>query len=420
MSKDPKDNQESRSSSADSQAGEESVQSVQKAEPEKTTETTSETAKKTTRKAAAEGAPKTAKVLDEIARSTGNKSGTKPARRNKRSGLGIITLVILLLPLLAGIAWLAWQQIQMQQTLVTTTQQNSQLQQTLASQSAEIEALRQRPEPAPAPDNSAELAQLQEALNSELRRLQQQLAAVQNRPGPTATPDFDWKIFEAEYLVNTAAQKLRLERDVASAVSLLEQADAALVAANHAGAFTVREALAVDLAQLRSIEIVDVQGVYLRIESLINNVGQLDLLGSMREDFESRLADNSIPVSESAAAPGWLDSTLEFLGDVFVWREWEERPDAILAPGQETLIKLNLRLLLEQAGLALLQQDTQLFRNSLTQAGEWLRRYAVLDSSTGRAINAELNALLALDINPPLPDLTASLAGIRELAESER
>lgn len=414
MSNDPKDNQEPQPSDAESQADEESSQPGKK------------TAKKPAKKAAestsrkAEGAPKTAKVLDEIARSTGNKSGNKPARR-KKSGSGFLTLLILLLPLLAGIGWLVWQQMQMQQTLTSTAQQNLQLQQTLASQSAEIEALRQRPEPTPAPDNSAELAQLQEALNSEIRRLQQQLAEVQRRPAAAAaTPDFDWKIFEAEYLINMAAQKLRLERDVGSAVTLLEQADAALVAANHAGAFTVREALADDLARLRAIEVFDSQGVYLRIESLVNNVGQLDLLGSMREDFESRLADNSVPVSEPATAPGWLDSTLEFLGDVFVWREWEERPDAILAPGQETLIKLNLRLLLEQAGLALLKQDTQQFRNSLTQAGEWLRRYAVLDSSTGRAIDTELNALLALDINPPLPNLTASLAGIRELAESER
>lgn len=415
MSKDSKDNQEHQASDAGSPAGNESAQPVKKAE-KKTA------VKKTVEKSgtkAPEGAAKTAEVLDEIARSTGNKSGTKPAR-SKKSGSGFLALVILILPLLAGIAWLVWQQMQIQQTLATTTQQNLQLQQSLASQSAEIEALRQRPEPTPVPDNSAELVQLREALNTEIRRLQQQLVAVQNRPGPTATPDFSWKIFEAEYLINMAAQKLRLERDVGSAVSLLERADVALVAANHAGAFTVREALADDLAQLRSIEAFDVQGVYLRIESLITNVGQLDLLGSMREEFESRVADNSVPVSEAAAAPGWLDSTLDFLGDVFVWREWEERPDAILAPGQETLIKLNLRLLLEQAGLALLQQDTQLFRNNLTQTSEWLRRYAVLDSSTGRGINAELNALLALEINPPLPGLTASLSGIRELAESER
>ncbi len=366
----------------------------------------------------------TGKILDEISRSTGNKSGVKPARR-KRSGSGFFSLLIILLPLLAGLGWLAWQQMNLQQALVSASQQNQQLQQSLSAQAAEIEALRQRPEPLPAPDNSAEIAQLQESLGSEIRRLQQQLAAVQNRPAANAaTPDFNWKIFEAEYLVETAARKLRLEYDLASAINLLEQADAALVAANHAGAFPVRQALADDLASLRASSSFDVEGVYLRIDALLSNVGQLDLLASMREDFEGRLNSNSTAVALDTSlgedAPGWLESTLAFLGDVFVWREWDERPEAMLAPGQESLIKLNLRLLLEQAQLALLQRDEQQFASALNQTADWLRRYAVLDSANGRGIEAELNALLALDIDPPLPPLDASLNSIRTLAASER
>ena len=376
-------------------------------------------ARKTVGKSASSN-KETGKILDEISRSTSAKPGRSPARE-KSSLAGLFTLLVLLLPLLGGIAWLAWQQMQMQQSLAATTQLNQQLQTTLASQQAEIEALRQRPVATPAPDNSAELAQLESSLNTEIRRLQQQLAEVQSRPSAAAaSPDFNWKVFEAEYLVNNAAQKLQLEDDVNGAIVLLEQADAALLAANHAGGFTVRQALADDLARLRAVEIFDAEGIYLRLESLNNNVGQLDLLGSMREDFENRLADNSTAVNEPGSAPGWLNTTLAFLGDIFVWREWEERPEAMLAPGQETLIKLNLRLLLEQAQLALMQQDQQRFRSSLAQTGEWLRRYAALDTAAGRGIDAELSELMALDIDPQLPALTASLTAIRQLADSER
>ena len=379
--------------------------------------------KKASKKAASKSAPankETGKILDEISRGTSAKTARRPARK-KSSLAGLLTLLIVLLPLLGGIGWLAWQQTQMQQLLTSASQQNQQLQSTLASQQAEIEALRQRPLATPAPDNSAELAELQSSLNNEIRRLQQQLAEVQNRPSAAAaSPDFNWKVFEAEYLVNGAVQKLQLESDVNGAITLLEQADAALLAANHAGGFTVRQALADDLARLRAVEVFDTEGVYLRLESLNNNVGQLDLLGSMREDFENRLAENSTVVSESGNAPGWLNSTLAFLGDIFVWREWEERPEAMLAPGQETLIKLNLRLLLEQAQLALMQKDEQQFRSSLAQTGEWLRRYAVLDTSAGRGISSELDELMALNINPPLPQLTASLTAVRQLADSER
>lgn len=370
------------------------------------------------------GTAATGKILDEISRNTGSSSGASTVR-NKRSGSGLLTLVIVLLPLLAGIGWLAWQQMLMQQALTATTQQNQQLQQGLSAQAAEIELLRQRPEPVEVPDNSAELAQLQTTLGNEIRRLQQQLADVQNRPADSAAAaDFDWKIFEAEYLIDLAVRKLQLEYDLDSAVALLEQADAALLTANHAGAFTVRQAIAGDLTRLRATEDIDVEGIYLRIESLIDNVGQLDLLASMREDFERRFAEAPASTTQNSVTPeetsGWLAYTLAFLGDVFVWREWDERPEAMLAPGQESVIKLNLRLLLEQAQLALLQRNPQQYTSALQQTEEWLRRYAVLDSASGSSIAAELQALRALDINPSLPSLAASQNSIRELAEAER
>lgn len=419
-----KDSKNSPSSVSDSQAEEEHGGSSD-AKSEAPADKKSTAKKATTTSTDKSNAKETGKILDEISRGTGSqgKTGRSPVRK-KGSLAGLLTLLVLILPLIGAIGWLAWQQMQMQQLLASTSRQNQQLQATLAEQSAQLATLRQRPAPTPAPDNSAELAELQEtqgSLNNEIRRLQQQLAEVQNRPAAAASsPDFSWKIFEAEFLIDSAARKLQLEGDVIAALTLLEQADAALLAANHAGAFTVRQALADDMARLRAIEIFDTEGIYLRIESLSNNVGQLDLLGSMREDFENRLAENSTAVTESGSAPGWLNATLEFLGDVFVWRKWEERPEAMLAPGQETLIKLNLRLLLEQAQLAVLQQDQSQYQSSLAQAGEWLRRYAVLDSASGRGINTELTQLMALDINPPKPGISASLTAIRQLAESER
>jgi uroporphyrin-3 C-methyltransferase len=105
---------------------------------------------------------------------------------------------------------------------------------------------------------------------------------------------------------------------------------------------------------------------------------------------------------------------------VFVWRRWEERPEAMLAPGQETLIKLNLRLQLKQAQLALMDGDQAGFQQALAETGEILRRYAVTDSEGGRVLSNELQSLQGLNINPPLPPLTESLNRIRQLAESER
>lgn len=406
-------------------------------------------ASKTTGKASKKAAP-TAKVLDDISRGTGSKAKPGAAGKSRRKAGSVAqfaSLFVILLPLLAAIAFLGWQQWTLRQSLTRLSQQNQQLQDSLAGQrtamneqNSIIEQLQQRPEPStPAPvvdDNDAEaIAELSETiqqtnrsinqtnqtLNSEINRLQQQLADLQNqRAGDPAEPDFAWKVFEAEYLVNQAVQKLQLESDLTSAISLLEQADAALLASAHSEAFAVRQILGEDLARLRTIETVDRDGIYLRLANLASNVGDVDLLQSMREEFETRQAQGSRQIMPASTDNGVVDSALEFLGEVFVWRRWDERPEAMLAPGQESVIKLNMRLFIKQAQLALITGDQQQYRQSLEETREWLRRYAVSDSATGRNLSAEIDALLTMEIAPPMPSLSASLTRIRQLADSER
>ena len=397
-------------------------------------------------KAARKSAP-TAKVLDDISRGTSGKkaaSGSSRARRKPGAAAQFLTLFIILLPLLAAIAFLGWQQWTLRQSLTSLSQQNQQMQSTLAGQRSVIADLQQRPEPeVPEPvvdDNdaaaiaqlnqnleqatqtlNASLRQTNQTLNNEINRLQQQLADLQNqRAGDPAEPDFNWKVFEAEYLVNQAAQKLQLEADVSTAISLLEQADAALLASGHSEAFAVRQILGEDLARLRNVETVDRDGIYLRLASLGNSVGDLDLLQSMREEFEARQARESQPVTPAVEDSGMWNSALGFLNEVFVWRRWDERPEAVLAPGQETVIKLNLRLFIKQAQLALLVRDQQQYRQSLEDTRSWLQRYAVTDSASGRNFSTEIGELLNLDIAPELPALNASLTRTRQLADSER
>jgi len=146
----------------------------------------------------------------------------------------------------------------------------------------------------------------------------------------------------------------------------------------------------------------------------------IDLLNSMRTDFENRRNAESQPLQLGSEANSFLDSSFEFLGSIFVWREWEDTPQAMLAPGQDELIKQNLRLMLEQAQLALLLRDGSLYQQAMAKSQDWFQRYAVTDSAQGRILRAELDELSAMDINPLLPDLSQTLTLINQLVASER
>lgn len=364
--------------------------------------------------------PETPKILEELSRS----NTAKPASRQQSTArkrfivvLGIFSVIVV------GVALLGYQQWMLQSHLASLSQQNEQLTSTLAAQDSEIETLRATHEAAAqtvAVVDDTAMRELEATLNSEITRLRQQLATVQQQQSTASTEiNLEWKILEAEYLLEIANQKLQLESDPAAAIGLLEGADEALVASGSGGAFAVRQAIAADLQLLRDIPVTDREDTYLRLEALVSQVEQIDLLDSMRENFQSRRDTGSNPVSETPATDGLFAASLEFLGSIFIWRKWDDVPVTMLAPGQDTQIKQNLRLLLEQAKLALMMRDDPLYHRSLESSADWIQHFAAPDSVTGQNLLTAINALLALNIDPPLPSLDRSLLAIHQLTASE-
>ena len=196
---------------------------------------------------------------------------------------------------------------------------------------------------------------------------------------------------------------------------MIENADSSLVDSGNSNVFATRQSIAGDLARLRSLEPLDREGIYLRLGILASEAEKINLLSSMRENFENQRNADSAPLEISSSSSGFVDSSLSFLGSVFVWREWDETPEAMLEPGQDAYIKQNLQIILEQAKLALLSTDKQLYQRSLSDASDWLHRYAVTDSVIGQSLLAELDELASMDIDPALPSLAESLALIRQL-----
>ena len=368
----------------------------------------------------------TPKILEELSKS--NAANPKsPSSRQKNKALrrfGIV--VILFLPILAGILFVAYQQITLQSQLAALQLENQQLSQDLTQQNSRLQQVVQDQLNNPVSievDDSAirELETNVSSVGQQIRQMTLQISELENRQQiGDSEINQEWKILEAEYLLGIANQKLQLESDLAAAVFLLGQADQALLASGSNNVFTVREAIASELLILQNVEVLDREGIYLRLNNLVLQTQAIDLLSSMRQNFESRRGDDSQPVQIGTDTAGIIDSSLEFLSSIFVWRQWDETPEAMLAPGQDVLIKQNLSLMLEQAQLALLMRDNNLYQQSLTKSKDWLLRYAVIDSTAGQALTLELNQLIDIDIDPLFPALTQSISLISQLTANER
>jgi len=366
----------------------------------------------------------TPKILEELSKSNTAKPQSRSSRQQQTARRRFAIVLVLFLPVVAAVLLLAYQQISLKSELASLQLDNQRLGQSLTQQNQQLQQVTQEQQnvPQPAPQDDSAVRELEGNVNQEIEQLNQQIAQLQSEQvlNSNNVQDQQWKILEAEYLLGIASQKLQLEKDLDTAASLLESADQALLASGSNNIFAVRQAIAEELLSIQNTEALDTAGIYLSLTGLLSQMEAIDLLNSMRENFEGQRELESEPVQIGVDNSSRIDSSLEFLGSIFVWRKWDEAPEAMLAPGQDVLIKQNLRLMLEQAQLALLVRDENLYQQSLLKSKDWFQRYAVTNSTEGQAIGSDLDQLIAIDIDPEMPSLSQSLSLIGQLVAGDR
>ena len=171
--------------------------------------------------------PETPKILDQISKGT-NASVTRKQQNARRR---FIIVLVLLVPLFGAIGLLGFRQFEMQAMLIelqSTGDRTDELSLALQLQQEDIQRLRDEIADLSIPDqgSEAEFLALQRRIDSDLAQLDRRVAGLTERGLEAAAPqDSRWKILEANYFARLAAQKLELERDIPSAMNLLQRSD---------------------------------------------------------------------------------------------------------------------------------------------------------------------------------------------------
>jgi uroporphyrin-3 C-methyltransferase len=254
------------------------------------------------------------------------------------------------------------------------------------------------------------------AMTERLNAHNQRLLSLSN------TSREDWQLAEAHYLLRLASQRLLVDRSATSALGLMEATDAILRDLNMPDLFPVREALAQDLGAVRLAAEIDREGVFLRLQGLIDNIDRLPL-------FATPELPEPEPVEAFVAAPeddlwaktwGWTKhagrSVLVELRKYFAVRQHDQVEPPMLPPTASEYLRQNVRFNLEQAQVALLREQQIVYRESLAQTGQLLDRYFP-DSSSAQALQKELVHLSNQDIQSQLPSISGSLAQLQAYIE---
>lgn len=359
----------------------------------------------------AESAPRidTPRVLDELSRS--NTAPHLPRARSRSSGLRrFLIIMLVLVPVLLAIFWLVYEQLRVLSLIETLQTENMALQQNASAtgQAAVPEELL-----ATLADRQS-LEALRTSLETRIAALASSTASVEQRleAEPTPRDVQEWLWTEAEYLLRLANQKLTLQGDADSALLILTTVDEMLRDSGDATVLGVRDALAGEMLALRNLDYVDVPGLYVRMNNLLPLVDQLSLRNTLVQNYSDQLAAQQ--GATLSAETGFGVRALALLGSIFVWQEWDVAPEALLPPQQEATLKQNLRLMLEQAQLALLMAEQEVYRSSLEKGRDWMTRYFAIDAGAGRTLGQELESLSAMPVTVARPDISGSLALLQQ------
>jgi uroporphyrin-3 C-methyltransferase len=224
----------------------------------------------------------------------------------------------------------------------------------------------------------------------------------------------DWLLAEVEYLLRLSNQRLIMAGDVVAAVALLNSADSILLELDDVNLHSARAAVAADLAVLRSVPKVDVEGLYLRLSAMM---GQVEQLKVFRMPEREAVLESAEPVDWRGRLQRGYEQALHKLSDYIVIRRRDVPYEALMDPQWEGMIRQNMHMLLEQAQVALLSGNQLLFRESLQRAGHWVQQFFEVDQAGSQALARDISNLTQQTIAVDIPDVSRSL---RELDDAMR
>lgn len=336
------------------------------------------------------------------------------AKRSKTSNIWPFALLLLFVFALSAVAAVYfWQQLERQHTLIQVLTKSNDVRQ--VQRAKQEQGLQAR-------FKSIDVVLEAQVLVSDQLKQQNQFN-TQQLHDLGARNRADWLMAEAEYLMHLANQRLTLEQDVRSAEAILVSADQVLAENDDPGLLMIRQTLANEILDLQQTKTADVEGLYISLSAMIKSLNRLNASAFLSQKVDEALPDKAsqaitVALETSSSWHGLWKEIWKDLQKVFIIRRLDHAVGPLLAPEQSYYLKQNLRLMLEQASLSILDRNHVIYQDSLDKASMWLNAYFDLTDTGTRALLTRIEEMKLTQINPDIPDISGSLRLLKEKIES--
>jgi uroporphyrin-3 C-methyltransferase len=261
-----------------------------------------------------------------------------------------------------------------------------------------------------------ELARQLDPLKNVPKQLQELDAAVEELHGRTEGPQRAWSRAEALYLMEIAQRSLTLHRDVDTAIVALQSADSRLSSLRDPGVTGVRQQLAREVQALRSVSLPDVTGIVARLASAEEQAGRASVKGIV---VVERTTDNAVALPEGFLARARAVA-VNALASLISVRKVDGRTGNVVTLDEQLIRRQHLQLLLFTARSAVNRHDGSAYRTALASARQWLGEFFELSDPRSRAVLEEIQSLEPVNIDPKLPEVSASARLLQQITPSAR
>lgn len=214
-------------------------------------------------------------------------------------------------------------------------------------------------------------------------------------------------LLEAESLSRLAQMRLQTDRDLKAAITLLSRAQEKVQKIDDPTLNVLLETLAHDLATLQNLALPDPTTLWLQIGTLIEQTANIPLRGIPPASSAMALPPvaSSTPITlpwQEALAKSWQD-----IKNLVKIRHYTKPVEPVLAETEQTMIKENLRLMLEEIRFAVLSNKNPIYQQAIQETLDWLRKYFDDNDQTVKDIQSGLMALAAINLFSELPMITS-------------
>lgn len=319
-------------------------------------------------------------------------------------------------PLIAVLAIImaAWSVYSINKLQKTLTDQQAELQ-------TELEQIRQsRAESQTQVDTSIDqINQSNRGLQNKLDQLNKQLQIAMNQ---RLYQNQDWLLLKARYYLELAQINAHWSDNYTAAISLLEQADKLVQQLPSSKMYEVRQAIAKEIALLKATPRVDIAGVLSQLDAAQTSINDLTIQTTVEENKpeSSSVVDQETPHTANPSA--WqtrLQDSVNLLEKMVIIRRDDEPVKPLMSPLYESLLRESIRLNLQEAQWAILNNNPVVYQLALKQAIMNLKRTFNTPSQKTTALLKQLNELQQIKIVEEKPVMELALPLLNKLIDNK-